>query len=736
MKHHTTKQRASKKASNKTQKVRALPSLTNEERQLVCKQYNDNLNTFEKEFEKATKKDLYSAKYRLEDNIIKNLKKAVSITDIKPQDDFYSYINERWLVKEQSNEKQKYIVQVDNFRLVQDKVYYELVAIIEEYISKEKSKKSECLKKFYKSQLKLNSNEQSSSYAKRALANIDNFRKDKAGLWKFMGFVNRNEIIAWGCPFFWSVIPDEKQPKIFRSHISSPQFSLIDLNVYFDDGTDVEYKAKYKRNFFHYLENIFRNALGPNHGFNVKDVFDIELKMISLFGCDTKIKGSEDNYNRVTRKEALHKFGFNWNEFSEGLGYKETPDFFISGNLSYLKCASDLLVEEWNNDQWRTYWIYIFIRQQQRWNARGLENDFEFNAKFQRGAEKMVDRKIGTIWSMGFAFNTFLTNEYVTRYENKQYVNYVKTLAEDLKTVFTRIIMRNKWMKPSTKDKALLKLKKFDLTVGSPKLIREDPLLVYDENDAYGNVTKLSNWRYFQSMKLEGKPVIDIPYIDWAQSPPKFIGTQAFVVNASYTPSKNGIYIPLGYIQKPFVDLDERGIEWNLAHIGNTLGHEMSHALDNWGSKYDADGVLNDWWTDSEKKIYDKIQKDVILQYETYAKRDGIIFDAEPSIGEDLADISGLAICLEYLENFQSKNQDILPIQSLSFEAFFAYFAFQQRQKVSKKALQAQLKTNPHPLDKYRTNVPLSRLKVFRTIANVKKGDGMWWHSTNKVWQD
>ena len=101
----------------------------------------------------------------------------------------------------------------------------------------------------------------------------------------------------------------------------------------------------------------------------------------------------------------------------------------------------------------------------------------------------------------------------------------------------------------------------------------------------------------------------------------------------------------------------------------------------------------------------------------------------EPSIGEDLADISGLAICQEYLRDFQIKNKDILPIQSLSYEAFFTFFAIQSRQKFSKKAIIAQLKTIPHPLDKYRCNVPLSRTKIFRANYDVKKCDKMWWHS-------
>ena len=109
-------------------------------------------------------------------------------------------------------------------------------------------------------------------------------------------------------------------------------------------------------------------------------------------------------------------------------------------------------------------------------------------------------------------------------------------------------------------------------------------------------------------------------------------------------------------------------------------------------------------------------------------------FDASIGIGEDLADISGLAICDEYLRAYQLYNKDIMPLRSVSYDTFYIYFAFQQRQKVEKRALAAQLKSNPHPLDKYRTNVPLSRSLIFKANYNVVKGDDMYWHSDNTVW--
>ena len=338
------------------------------------------------------------------------------------------------------------------------------------------------------------------------------------------------------------------------------------------------------------------------------------------------------------------------------------------------------------------------------------------------------------IFNLSFSFNTFLTNQYINNNANAQAIQYVQTLAEDMRLVYKRIIERNKWLQPSTKKSALQKLDHFNFEIGSPKMLREDPLLNYSSTDMWENFLKIVRWRAVDNVRLEGKPVIDIPTIDWTMEPFKIVGSQAYVVNAFYTPTKNGIYIPMAYIQKPFIDLDERGIEYNLASIGFTIGHEMSHSLDNTGSQYDFKGNLNDWWKPQDKKVFERKQKDVIAQYEEFARRDGIEFDATMSVGEDLADISGLAICLEYLKDFQDNNKDVIPIRVLSFKAFLIYFAFQWKQIISRKAITSQIKTNPHPLDKYRANVTLSRIQIFRDMYGVKPGDGMWWHNNDTIW--
>ncbi|MCJ7800743.1 MAG: M13 family metallopeptidase [Candidatus Marinimicrobia bacterium] len=745
--------------SNKTQKtnnasktntsilVEAEKGLTPEQKAIICKTSANTQDTFEDKIEELFKKngmDVVSTSYNLENKIISDLKQAVNPKNVQPNDDYYSYINDRWITDFDKTEGQEYLVQLDDFRITQDKVYRELAALSEDYISNpatKNTKLAKLVKTAYTSFKGWNTNEQLRNSSKGFVKYIDELLEDKESIWQKLAYLNKNEITAWGAPFVWSINPDDKDPTKYRCYLEPPQLTLIDIDVYFDDDSDTEevqkYKKNYRRRYLQYIEKVFVHCLGKNHNFNVKDVFDTEVELLNAMACDLIKDTDADGYNLVTKDEALKQFGFNWEEFCKGLGFKKVPDDFVTSNINYLLCGTKLLLEKWNSPQWRPYWIYLHLRQQSRWNKEGLQIYFDFQGRFVRGQEGLVDDTVRPIlYGMGFCFNTLLTNEYIKKYRNEQAVNYVKTMAEDLKTVFIRIIKRNNWMEPKTKKKALEKLTQLKLIVGSPDILREVPMLDYTDDDPWGNVRMMTMLRHEKAIQLVGKPIEDIPVIDWSQIPPKFVGTQAYVVNASYTPTQNAIYIPLGYIQKPFVDLDERGLEYNLSRIGFTIAHEMSHALDDWGSKYDEIGRLNDWWTEKDKKVFKKIQMEVIKQYEAFAKQDGVTFDAEPTIGEDLADISGLAICQEYLRDFQLKNQDILPIQALSFRAFYVFFAVQSRQKISKKAMAAQLKTNPHPLDKYRCNVPLSRSKVFRTIYEVKKGDKMWWPKINTVWSN
>jgi putative endopeptidase len=691
------------------------------------------LKPFEENFSKnLPEKSLLITNEEKKKEFVKELMSKFSPHSIKPNNNFYDYINYLWLKNVSLEKQQKYIVQIDDFRLVQDKVYHQLNEIIVNYYKTHDDKLARNLKNYYNSVIQMNPKNYTKKLAFEAIKTIDDFFL-KNNSWALLAFFNSNEMTSPYAPFVWGVNPDEKNNKVYRCYITSGSYNIIDINVYFDDGTDVIYKEKYRNEFFKYVNKVFKVLLGPNHGYNPKDVFEVEKQILDALGCIEVTKNGLP-YNRVYSREALEKYGFNWEEFAKHIGYKKIPEFFITPSLNYLKCGSDLLSKNWNTPQWKTYWLFSIFKNLIRITRDWEKIVFDFKGKFERGQEALNETAaVSASLYMSVPFNTFLTNEYVKRYENREAMKYVEVLCEDLKLVFKRILMRNNWLSPSTKKYAIKKLEYCKFVYGKPDNLREDPDLDYGTL-IYDNMKKINDWRHKKFIDLEGQPIIDIPDMDWSSYPVKLAGDQAYIVNASYTPGQNRIYINLGYIQKPFIDLDERGIEYNLAHIGFTIAHELGHGFDDWGSQYGWDGNLHNWWTPEDKKKYKAIQDDVVRQYQEFAARDGIVFDAAIGIGENLADIQSLAICSEYLRDFQEKNQDLVPIRYLAFEAFFTYFAFQQKQFVSKKALSAQLKTNPHPLDKYRCNVPLSRSEIFRAIYNVKRGDGMWWHNTNTVW--
>jgi putative endopeptidase len=727
------------------------------------KNYNEDyinpFDTFEDKYEQELKNqniDILVRNHNLEKKTLREIHEALNTSKYNPVNDFYSYINDRWIKDIKLDESQKYIVQIDNFRLTQDKIYKELVVLVEKYLQEHKHSKEPfdvSLRNFYNSffKIKITNGDKNrmKNHIKNYLNEIDSLIQEN-NVWKMLAYVNELDVVKWGIPLIWSNKPDPKEPTVFRSFIGGPKLTLVDLTVYFDDGTNVEYKNIYKKRYIKYLKDLFEYSFGEDYhkNFNVHDVFEVEAKIAMAYACDSNIKRQDNDtfYNKVTTKQAMEEFQFNWIELTKQLGFTKTPEFFITPDLNYLLCITQLLIKEWSTPQWRTFWIYLYARQLNRFDLGNTHPIYwDFFGKFQKGIEgrkdKAKDRKdlekrftTFRILMISYAFNTFVSKLYIQNHINVNNVNYVKAMAEDLRTVFIRIIKKNKWLQPSTKKKALEKLTQLKFVIGYPDKYIDGFVIDFVDNDFWVNLTKISKFRISRGVMLDGAPVINWPVVDWTELPIALRGTQVYNANAFYTQTNNSIYVPLGYIQKPFVDLDQRGLEYNLAHIGFTLAHEMSHALDSSGSKYDETGKLHNWWTDKDRKTFRKIQEDVVKQYEVFASYDEIKFDAWPSIDEDLADISAVNICCEYLRDFQMKNSDILPIVDLSFKIFFVYFAYQQRQKITKKALKVQLITNPHPLDKYRCNVPLSRLELFRAMYNVKKEHKMWWHSTNKIW--
>ena len=196
--------------------------LSDQQKAIICKQYPNTYQSFESQVEDLFKKnkiDITSANYNLGREVLKDLKKAVSISKITPNNDFYSYINERWLKDIDLEAHQGYIVQVDDFRLVQDKVYRELIKILDDYTSDPNTKKTKqgiCIRNAYESFKTFNTIEQTRCLCKKIVEYIDLLMDSDLNLWQKLAKANQNEIVASASPFVWSINPDDKNPKIYK----------------------------------------------------------------------------------------------------------------------------------------------------------------------------------------------------------------------------------------------------------------------------------------------------------------------------------------------------------------------------------------------------------------------------------------------------------------------------------------------------------------------------------------
>ena len=754
---HKTKKQISRHILNKTRKQKKSKRIyaSDDEIAKVCStgQYNtydgnfynnpkniEKFNLIREKFKKNPKfKHLKTHKQRYTQFLKENFKESnVSDNMQLIKDDYYTYINQEWFKANNINDKKKknYYVQYDNFRIKQEDVYYKLIEYVKKFIKENPtSKKAIALNNVYKSLIN-DTKHTFNKHVDAVVKEIDTYAENK-DMYGLLANVNKNETISFMSPIQWNLMEDEKDVTKYISHLNTGIIGLYDTGIYTifdnDDNDTKRYKRMIKREYLKYIDNVFEACLGKTDAkkYKAHDIWDIETELILTGGCDEKIKSDPNFYNKLSSHEIESKYGFEWTTFAKKLGYTDVPKKVIIGDLNGFKCTVKLLKENWDSEKWKTYWLYIQFKQMIRFEESLRHIHFNFYEKIIQGQPVEMSKDIYPIFGLSLLFNTFLSEQYVENNYNALYVNYVKKLSDDLKTLFIKKIEKNDWLSSKTKETALKKLKKLTMTVGSPEHLRADPLFDYTANDPLGNIGLLLNWKHKEFIKLEGKPLVDIPEFDWNTF--KIVGSQCYIVNAYYMPTKNSIYIPLGYLQTPFIDLNERGLEYNLVYIGYTIGHELSHSLDDLGSKFDEKGNLHDWWTPSDRKNFNKKIKNVIKQYETFAKRDGIIFDATMSVGEDLADISGMALIEAYLIDNQVINSETNKLKKINLAQMYMNLAVQARQQIYKNAIKAQLKTNPHPLEKYRTNCTLARLELFKTIYGIKKGDGMWWNN-DTIW--
>jgi putative endopeptidase len=277
------------------------------------------------------------------------------------------------------------------------------------------------------------------------------------------------------------------------------------------------------------------------------------------------------------------------------------------------------------------------------------------------------------------------------------------------------------WMSPQTKVRAKQKLSRYTVKIGYPDVWRDYSALEVKGGDAFGNALRASRFEFERRAVRAGKPV---DRKEWGMTPQ--------TVNAYYNPSFNEIVFPAAILEPPYFDM-KADDAFNYGAIGATIGHEISHGFDDSGSQYDGEGKLDNWWTAEDRKAFEALGTRLAAQFDVYEPVPGHKVNGKLTLGENIADLSGLEIALKaYRLALGDKKAPV--IDGLTGEQrFFMGYAQSWREKSRDERLVQIMASDPHAPSQFRANGPVMNIDAFHDSFGTKPSDGMWKPSDQRI---
>ena len=258
------------------------------------------------------------------------------------------------------------------------------------------------------------------------------------------------------------------------------------------------------------------------------------------------------------------------------------------------------------------------------------------------------------------------------------------------------------WMSAETKQQAREKLGGFSYKIGYPDEWRDYTGLAIDRGPFVVNRLRAAHFEFDRNIGKLNEPVDEK---EWSMPP--------HAVNAYYHPLRNEIVFPAGILQPPFFyeDADDAV---NYGGIGAVIGHEITHGFDDQGSRFDAAGHLRDWWTTEDREEFEARAAVMVDQFNHYEVADDLTVNGQLTLGENIADLGGVAIAYAALAAAQD-GAEPGPIDGLTAsQRFFLAYATVWRRNYTDEYIRLLVNTDPHSPSHYRVIGPLSNFMPFR----------------------
>lgn len=639
----------------------------------------------------------------------------------KPTDDFFEFVNGGWIAK---SEVPADLGSYGSFTELRENTQKILLDVLRKAGTSEKYKDGSDQRKaadFYSVGMdSLLAEKAGASVLAPYLAEISSI-KDKKDI---QGYLEK-DVLRGGSAFYnIAVYPDLKESDRMTVYIVSDGIGLPERDYYLKtDDKSKEIRDRYVK----HLANLF--VLSGEDAAEAKKHADVVLSIETRLAQNMLSKeDSRDPYKSYFPKSIKQLSALSpavdWKEYFNALDV----------HLDTVVVTEPKVLQEYNkivNDtdigDIKTYLKAGLLRTSAPYMSHAfVEESFNFNNKYLTGVEKMRPR-----WKRVLSTTDRLIGEAIGQlYVEEAFPPEAKKKAMDMvnniKIAFGERIKQLDWMSDSTKQMALGKLATFQVKIGYPdKWLDYSSLEVSKDPEKSSYLQNVLNANLFESKRQLAKLGKPVDRHEWAMTPQ--------TVNAYYNPLFNEIVFPAAILQPPFYDYraDEA---LNYGGIGAVIGHEISHGFDDQGAKFDAQGNLKNWFTESDLKNFEARGKNLAGQFDKYEPLPGVFVQGQFTLGENIGDLGGVTVAYEGLQRYLKEHGSPGLIDGFTPEQrFFLSWATIWRTKYRDEALRTQVLTNPHSPAMYRANGPLSNFTPFYKAFDVKEGDKMFRPEADRV---
>ncbi|QTH63500.1 M13 family metallopeptidase [Psychrosphaera ytuae] len=631
-----------------------------------------------------------------------------------PQHDFYIYVNGTWLDKTTiPADKSNY----GSFTKLYDDAQENLKTIILRAAAKpnvEPGSDEQKLGDFYNSYMDEKTiNEKGLSPLQPTLAQINKVNShQEVGM--MMAELYKKGVTG---PLSWYVSVDAKQSDQYGVYVNQSGLGLPDRDYYFkEDKKSEDNRQAYAK----YVADMLSLAGIQDAEAAGQAVLELETKLADKMWTRVQSRDANARYNKMDSQAFAKYMGaFPWTDYANTLGLE--TDQVIASQNTYLNAFGQMF-DSVDVQTWKHYMtIRLLSEYAPQLSSDFADRQFAFYGKTLRGIEQQQPRWKRAVNGANSVLGELLGKLYVAEHFKPEAKERMEKLVQNVIKGFEVGIKELEWMSEETKVAALEKLAKFTPKIGYPDKWTDYSDLEIKEDDLIGNYMRYNEFALNDMLNKLGGP---IDRTEWFMTPQ--------TVNAYYSPTRNEIVFPAAILQPPFFNLEAEDAV-NYGGIGAVIGHEIGHGFDDQGAKYDGDGNLRNWWTESDKEQFQARGKKLAEQYSKFEPFEDEFVNGELTLGENIGDLGGLTIAYKaYKLSLDGKPSPVLDGFTGEQRVFLGW-AQVWRRLYRDDELRNRLVTDPHSPSRYRVNGVIQNMPEFYQAFGVKQGDGHYLPEEERV---